>query len=132
MIFDQSVKYKTEVEKGTTVVLKVSKGPEKIPMPNCVGRSLEEVTAMLNEMQINYQLIPNYSAQYEYNVVYDQSVEEGTEVAVSDRMTKVYIYYGALEEQESSGGGYHGGGNDDDEEEENKPKVNVIISKVLI
>ena len=115
MIFDQSVKYKTEVEKGTTVVLKVSKGPEKIPMPNCIGRSIEEVSAMLNEMQINYQLIPNFSAQYEYNVVYDQSVEEGTEVAVGDRAEKIYIYYGALEEGSSGSGSGSSGGSGDDE-----------------
>ena len=115
MIFDQSVKYKTEVEKGTTVVLKVSKGPEKIPMPNCIGRSIEEVSAMLNEMQINYQLIPNFSAQYEYNVVYDQSVEEGTEVAVGDRAEKIYIYYGALEEGSSGSGSGSSGGSGDEE-----------------
>ena len=98
MIFDQSVKYKTSVEKGATVVLKVSKGPEKVPMPGCIGKNIDEVTAMLSEMGINYQLIPNYSAEYEYKIVYNQSVDEGSEVAVGDRMSKVYIYYGALEE----------------------------------
>lgn len=97
MIFDQSVKYKTEVEKGSTVVLKVSKGYEKVLMPGCIGKDINEVTLTLSEMGINFQLIPNYSAEHEYNIVYDQSVAENTEVAVGDRMNKVLIYYGALE-----------------------------------
>ena len=111
MIFEQSVKYKTEVEKGTTVVLKVSKGPEKIPMPACIGKDVSEVSAMLTELGISFQLIPNYSAEYEYNIVYDQSVEAESEVTVGDRMTKVYIYYGALE-----GGGYDPWEDDDDDD----------------
>ncbi len=97
MIFDQSVKYKTEVEKGSTVVLKVSKGYEKVLMPGCIGKDKDEVTLILSEMGINFQLIPNYSAEHEFNIVYDQSVAENTEVAVGDRMNKVLIYYGALE-----------------------------------
>ena len=97
MIFEQSVKYKSEVEKGTTVVLKVSKGYEKVLMPGFVGKNIEEVTAALSEMGVNYQLIPNYSAEHEYGIVYDQSVPENAEVAVGDRMNKVLIYYGALE-----------------------------------
>lgn len=97
MIFDQSVKYKTEVEKGSTVVLKVSKGYEKIPMPQCIGKNIEDVTEELSKLGINYQLIPNYSAEHEYNIVYDQSIGANTEVAVGDRLNKVFIYYGALE-----------------------------------
>ena len=97
MIFDQSVKYKTEVEKGSTVVLKVSKGPEKVLMPVCIGRDVNEVSGLLTEMGINFQLIPNYSAEHEYGLVYDQSVAGDTEVAIGDRMNKVLIYYGALE-----------------------------------
>ena len=110
MIFDQSVKYKTEVEKGTTVVLKVSTGPEKIPMPACIGKNVSEVSAMLTELGISFQLIPNYSSEYEFNIVYDQSVEAESEVTVGDRMAKVYIYYGALE-----GGGYDPWEDDDDD-----------------
>jgi len=110
MIFDQSVKYKTEVEKGTTVVLKVSMGPEKIPMPACIGKDVSEVSAMLTQLGISFQLIPNYSSEYEYNIVYDQSVEAESEVTVGDRMTKVYIYYGALE------GGYDPWEDEDDDD----------------
>lgn len=97
MIFEQSVKYRTEVEEGTTIVLKVSLGAEKVPMPDLIGKTLEEATAILSELQISYQLVPNYSSEYEYNIIYDQSVPKDTDVAVSDRMNKVYIYYGALE-----------------------------------
>lgn len=119
MIFDQSVKYRTEVEEGTSVVLKVSKGPEKIPMPGCIGKTVEEVTIMLSEMGINYQLVPNYSAEYDYNVVYNQSVEAESEVAVGDRMNKVFIYYGALEPGKEVSSSWE----DDDNE---KPSVTII------
>lgn len=102
MIFEQSVKYRTEVEEGTTVVLKVSKGPEKVPMPDCFGMTVEEVTGKLTELGITFQLVPNYSAEYDYNVVYNQSVEAETDVNVGDRMNKVLIYYGALESGGSS------------------------------
>lgn len=119
MIFEQSVKYKTEVEKGTTVVLKVSKGPEKIPMPACIGKDVSEVSVMLTELGINFQLIPNYSAEYEYNVVYDQSVDAESEVTVGDRMTKVYIYYGALE------GGYDPWEGEEDNDDDDKTTVGI-------
>ena len=120
MIFDQSVKYKTEVEKNSTVVLKVSKGYEKIEMPSFIGSTIEETTLKLSELKINYQLIPNYSAEHEYNIVYDQSVEAGTEVAVGDRMNKVFIYYGALE-----GGGSSWSG--DEDEENDNPGIRDIL-----
>ncbi|MBQ3531132.1 MAG: PASTA domain-containing protein [Oscillospiraceae bacterium] len=117
MIFEQSVKYRTEVEEGTTVVLKVSKGPEKIPMPNCVGMTVEEVTGKLSELKISFQLVPNYSAEHDYNIVYDQSVEAETEVNIGDRMSKVLIYYGALESGGSSWG----------EDDDDQPSGIVII-----
>ncbi|MBQ6877873.1 MAG: PASTA domain-containing protein [Oscillospiraceae bacterium] len=113
MIFDQSVKYRAEVEKGTEIVIKVSKGPEKIPMPQCIGREVEDVTRELTELGISFQLVPNYSAEYEFNIVYDQSVDADTEVTKGDRIGKVYIYYGALE----SSGGYFG-----EDEEEREPE----------
>lgn len=121
MIFDQSVRYKTEIEEGTTIILKVSTGPEKIEMPNCVGKNIEEVSVMLSEMKINYQLVPNFSAEYEYNVVYDQSVSYGTEVAVGDRLNKVLIYYGA-QEFSSSESSYWPGYDDEDE----NPGVTIV------
>ena len=122
MIFDQSIKYKTEVEEGTTVVLKVSIGPEKVEMPQCVGKSIEEVTALLTQAEINFQLVPNFSPEYEYNIVYEQSIEAGSEVSKGDRLSKVYIYYGALESQEES---YWGGGSS--EEEESRSEHIVVV-----
>ena len=95
MIFDQSIKDKTQVDEGTEIVLKVSVGPEKVPMPQCVGKTIEEARAELDALGIVYQEVPNFSAQYEYNVVYEQSAAEGEEVATGNTMTKVFIYYGA-------------------------------------
>ena len=71
-------------------------------MPDCFGMTVEEVTGKLTELGITFQLVPNYSAEYDYNVVYNQSVEAETDVNVGDRMNKVLIYYGALESGGSS------------------------------
>ncbi len=120
MIFDQDIKYRTEVEEGTTVTLKVSLGPEKIPMPQCIGMTLEDCTELLTKEKINFQLIPNYSAEYEYNIIYNQSVEANTEVAVNDRMSKVFIYYGALEEGDRDPWEW------DEDEEEGKQGITII------
>ncbi len=97
MIFDQSIKNKTKVEEGTEIVLKVSIGPETVPMPLCIGKTLEEATAILNGAGISFQTIPNFSTEYAYNIVYDQSVSEGEPVAIGNTIAKVIIYYGAQE-----------------------------------
>lgn len=112
MIFEQSVAYRTQVEEGETVILKVSTGPEKVPMPQCVGMDFDEAVALLSDMGIAYQAIPNFSTEYEYSIVYDQSVEAGEPVATGNMMTKVYIYYGATE----NSGSIHIGSDDDDDD----------------
>lgn len=122
MIFDQSIKDKSQVDEGTEIVLKVSVGPEKVPMPQCVGKTIEEARAELDALGIVYQEVPNFSAQYEYNVVYEQSAAEGEEVATGNTLTKVYIYYGANQDAPSTGGDnpFHVGGGstyeDDDDD----------------
>ena len=95
MIFDQSIKDKSQVDEGTEIVLKVSVGPEKVPMPQCVGMTIEKARAALASLGIVYQEVPNFSTEYEYNIVYEQSAAEGEEVATGNTMTKVFIYYGA-------------------------------------
>ena len=95
MIFEQSIKKDTPVAEGTEIVLKVSVGPEKVPMPQCVGMTIEKARAALDALGIVYQEVPNFSTQYEYNIVYEQSAAEGEEVATGNTLTKVYIYYGA-------------------------------------
>lgn len=120
MIFEQSIKDKTPVEEGTEILLKVSTGPEKVPMPQCVGLTIEEARALLDEQGIVYQEVPNFSMEYEYNIVYEQSAAEGEEVATGNTMTKVFIYYGANQAaQNSDDNPFHIGGNtyeDDDDD----------------
>ena len=122
MIFDQSIKDKSQVDEGTEIVLKVSVGPEKVPMPQCVGKTIEEARAELDALGIVYQEVPNFSAQYEYNVVYEQSAAEGEEVATGNTMTKVFIYYGANQNAPTTSGSdnpFHVSGNtytDDDDD----------------
>lgn len=122
MIFDQSIKDKSQVDEGTEIVLKVSVGPEKVPMPQCVGMTIEEARAALDALGIVYQEVPNFSAQYEYNIVYEQSAAEGEEVATGNTMTKVFIYYGANQNAPTTSGSdnpFHVSGNtytDDDDD----------------
>lgn len=122
MIFEQSIKKDTQVAEGTEIVLKVSVGPEKVPMPQCVGKTIEEARAALDALGIVYQEVPNFSTQYEYNIVYEQSAAEGEEVATGNTLTKVYIYYGANQDAPSTSGDnpFHVGGGstyeDDDDD----------------
>ena len=122
MIFDQSIKDKTQVDEGTEIVLKVSVGPEKVPMPQCVGKTIEEARAELDALGIVYQEVPNFSTEYEYNIVYEQSAAEGEEVATGNTMTKVFIYYGANQNAPTTSGSdnpFHVSGNtytDDDDD----------------
>lgn len=122
MIFDQSIKDKSQVDEGTEIVLKVSVGPEKVPMPQCVGMTIEDARAALDALGIVYQEVPNFSTQYEYNIVYEQSAAEGEEVATGNTLTKVYIYYGANQNAPStsdSDNPFHLSGNtytDDDDD----------------
>lgn len=120
MIFEQSIKKDTQVAEGTEIVLKVSVGPEKVPMPQCVGMTIEEARAALDALGIVYQEVPNFSMEYEYNIVYEQSAAEGEEVATGNTMTKVFIYYGANQAAQSSDDNpFHIGGNtyeDDDDD----------------
>lgn len=122
MIFEQSIKKDTQVAEGTEIVLKVSVGPEKVPMPQCVGKTIEEARAALDALGIVYQEVPNFSTQYEYNIVYEQSAAEGEEVATGNTLTKVYIYYGANQDAPSTGDDnpFHVGGGstyeDDDDD----------------
>ena len=102
MIFEQSIKKDTQVAEGTEIVLKVSVGPEKVPMPQCVGMTIEDARAALDALGIVYQEVPNFSTQYEYNIVYEQSAAEGEEVATGNTLTKVYIYYGANQDAPST------------------------------
>lgn len=103
MIFEQSVNYRAQVDEGTEITLKVSTGPEKVPMPLCVGLTLEEASELLSEMGIAYQAMPNFSTEHEYNIVYEQTVPEGDEVALGNTLAKVTIFYGAQE----NGGSTH-------------------------
>ena len=66
------------------------------------------MTEELTTAGISFQAVPNFSTEYEYNVVYDQSVAEGEPIAIGNTMTKVYIYYGAQENNTSVsiGGNY--------------------------
>lgn len=102
MIFDQSVKYRTQVENGQKIVLKVSTGAEKVEMPEVTGHTLQEAQNMLNEAGIVFQAIPNYDSEHAYNIVYEQSVEAGSKVVAGNTLTKVYIYYGAEDASSSS------------------------------
>lgn len=97
MIFEQSISYRTKVPEGTVITLKVSTGPEKVSMPNVIGDSLEVAQRKLDELGISYLAIPNYSTDYEYMIVFEQSVKAGEDVVAENNMSKVTIYYGATD-----------------------------------
>ena len=125
MIFDQSVNAKASVQPGMTVTLKVSKGPETTEMPNFVGQTVEDAEKTLKEKNITYQLVPNYSLEHEYGVIYSQTDEnrveltEGSSVVVGGTTVRVYLYYGANERA-------NGGSEEDGSGEEGSSRVIVV------
>ncbi len=116
MIYDQDIKYRTEVEEGTTITLKVSLGPEKVAMPSLVGVSIGEAERILTELGINYTTMGN--SNYEQDIVFDQSVAPETEVTVNDRVNKVWIYYGTKDENDEGSTSIWGSSGSDDEDDD--------------
>lgn len=126
MIFDQSVNAKASVQPGMAVTLKVSKGPETTEMVNLVGQTVEDAEKALTEKNITYQLVPNYSLDHEYGVIYSQTDENRTELAEGDSVVvggttvRVYLYYGANERA--------AGGEEEGSETENTSRKIIVVN----
>lgn len=82
IVCSQSVEEGTIVDRNSTVELTVSKGPEKLQMPEDIeGAKLSDVLAKLDEMGLVWQISYEYSSDYDIDIV--MSSTPGEEVTVS-------------------------------------------------
>lgn len=85
MIFEQSIEPNTEVTSGTSLVVKVSKGPAIVALPDYKGKTLEEYKAVLtDDYGIAYELQPLKNNKKELNTIVGCSKPVGAEINVAD------------------------------------------------
>lgn len=92
IVFEQDIPPNTEVSGGTEIAVKVSKGPESIPLPDYIGKKLEEYTALLNEAGIKYDTAGETTGEVKEGYVVRCSKEIGDPVLLSED-EKVVVYF---------------------------------------
>ena len=91
-VISQSIAPDTMVEKGTKIILYVSKGSEKVVLPDVVGKSYDEVEPRLSELGFIVNKIETNDGNHNMNEVVMMSpvagktYEKGTQVTL-----KVYV-----------------------------------------
>lgn len=83
-MFDQNVAPESMVSPGTTVEIKVSKGPSKVALPDYTGKTPDKYIAELNKLNIKYSIKTQRSNDAENGNVYMCSVEIGDLVDVEN------------------------------------------------
>lgn len=91
MMYDQSIEPGTEVTAGTTVEIKVSKGPSKVPLPDYTGKTPDKYSAELSKLNIKYSIKTELSNDAENGIVFRCSVEIGDLVDVENGQ-EVVVY----------------------------------------
>jgi serine/threonine-protein kinase len=91
-IFEQSIAARSEVASGTEITVKVSKGPEFVPLPDYTGMTFEEFGSMLFTIGIKYDFTPEYNDDIDVNHVIRCSVNIGDIINRGEGDT-VTIYY---------------------------------------
>lgn len=97
-VISQSPDPGTEVEKGTTVTLVVSLGPESVQVPNEVGRKATTAEKELQRRGLKANFISVPSPPDQKDRVIRQDPEPGTTVAKGSTVT-LYIGDGTVQEQ---------------------------------
>lgn len=92
IVFDQDIAPNTEVSGGTEINVKVSKGPESVPLPDYIGKKLEEYTALLSEAGIKYDTSGETTGEVKEGYVVRCSKEIGDPVLLSED-EKVVVYF---------------------------------------
>lgn len=91
MMYDQSIEAGKEVTAGITIVVKVSKGPSRVALPDYTGKTPDKYTAELSKMNIKYSVKSERSNDAEDGHVFKCSVEIGDLVDVENGQ-EVIVY----------------------------------------
>lgn len=84
LMYDQSIEPGKEVTAGITVVVKVSKGPSKVSLPDFTGQTPDNYIAELSKLNIKYSVKTERSNEAEDGYVFKCSVEIGDLVDVEN------------------------------------------------
>lgn len=88
-VIRQSVEAGTEVEIGSEVTIVVSKGSNKVPVPNLIGKTLTEASEALEERGLS--LSSNYNEEYSDSIeaerIMGQSIDADTTVELGTSVT---------------------------------------------
>ncbi|HET7522114.1 MAG TPA: Stk1 family PASTA domain-containing Ser/Thr kinase [Bacillales bacterium] len=86
----QNPEAKTEVKKGSTVHLFVSKGPEKITLDDYTGKDKDSVELLLKELNFkDVEMTGVYSDSYKKGTIIEQEPDAGTEVVPEKTVLKL-------------------------------------------
>lgn len=99
-IFEQSPKAGEQMLVGGVLNVKVSAGAKKVPMPKVVGQTQEDAIKALDALEIDYEVIPAYSDEYEKGQVTRTNYEEGADVTLNKDV--VFLFVNQQEKEESS------------------------------
>ena len=98
VVYDQNPASGAQINDGATITLSVSKGTEKVEMPEVVDLELEEAIKLLNDLEIEYQVIEVFNDSYEPGLVARTDKEAGT--MLSKGKDKVILYTRLMSEDE--------------------------------
>ncbi len=91
LMYDQSIDPGKEVTAGITVVVKVSKGPSKVALPDYTGKTPDKYIAELSKLNIKYSVETERSNEAEDGYVFKCSIEIGDLVDVENGQ-EVIVY----------------------------------------
>ncbi len=100
VVFDQQPVEGTPKEGIDKITLYVSKGVEQIEVPNLVDLPIEEATAMLTEMEIQFTVIPVFNNDYEPGIIISTDPVAGTMIDKNNGTVLLKIKKELLESDE--------------------------------
>ena len=97
IIFEQDIEQGTEVTSGVEVKIKVSKGPNGVPLPDYIGLKVSDYVKLLDELKIPYKKIKEETSEVKKNYVVRCSREVGElisfEAEEGEEIEPVEVYY---------------------------------------
>ncbi len=87
-VFEQSIKADQEIDSGETITIKVSKGAEKVTVPNLIGKTEDEARKLIKENGLKLKTVERGRDDSQNdNTVIDQSLEADSEVEKDSTIT---------------------------------------------
>lgn len=99
-IISQSIPKETVVQAGTEISVVVSKGPEKLPLPDYAGKTAEDYVKELSELGIKYRIEEETTDEVEEGMVVRCSKEIGEDISVAN--SEEVVVYSALKPEETT------------------------------